>query len=76
MLLPLNRFSVYVLMPADFMAIDVIRAWKDGEYRKTLTPEELAGLPNPADVPGLELSDEELQALSAGLLATRNPTKF
>jgi hypothetical protein len=27
------------------MAIDIARAWKDPEYRKTLTPEELASLP-------------------------------
>ena len=31
------------------MAVDIVRAWKDPEYRKTLTSEELAALPeNPA----------------------------
>jgi mersacidin/lichenicidin family type 2 lantibiotic len=41
------------------MAIDVVRAWKDPEYRKTLTSEELASLPaNPAGAS--EVSDEEL----------------
>jgi mersacidin/lichenicidin family type 2 lantibiotic len=48
------------------MAVDIARAWKDPEYRKSLTPEELANLPpNPAG--GAALSDEELERLSGGL---------
>jgi mersacidin/lichenicidin family type 2 lantibiotic len=31
------------------MTVDIVRAWKDPEYRKTLTPEEWATVPpNPA----------------------------
>ena len=41
------------------MKIDVARAWKDPEYRKSLTPEELKSLPpNPAGTG--ELTEEEL----------------
>src|SRR5882724_1132968 len=33
------------------MSTNIIRAWKDVEYRKTLTPEQLAGLPaNPVEL--------------------------
>jgi len=40
------------------MSVDrIIRAWKDPDYRKSLSPEELAVLPeNPAGVPLAELS--------------------
>ncbi|WP_420644496.1 mersacidin/lichenicidin family type 2 lantibiotic [Candidatus Leptofilum sp.] len=39
--------------------IDPIRAWKDEAYRESLTPEELAKLPdNPAGL--IELSDMDL----------------
>jgi mersacidin/lichenicidin family type 2 lantibiotic len=45
------------------MAIDVARAWKDSEYRKTLTPEELASLPpNPAGP--AHLTEDVLEAIS------------
>ncbi len=48
------------------MAIDIARAWKDPEYRKTLTPEELASLPpNPAGP--AELSENELGEVSGGV---------
>jgi mersacidin/lichenicidin family type 2 lantibiotic len=51
------------------MAVDVVRAWKDPEYRKTLTPEELASLPdNPAGAS--EVPDKDLEAASGGLQAT------
>lgn len=41
------------------MTVDIARAWKDPEYRKSLTPEELASLPpNPAGT--AELTEEEL----------------
>ena len=44
--------------------IDIIRAWKDEEYRNTLSPEELALLPtNPAGI--VELTDEALDDLVA-----------
>ena len=46
------------------MAIDIARAWKDPEYRKTLTPEELATIPpNPAGP--TELTEEQLADVSA-----------
>jgi mersacidin/lichenicidin family type 2 lantibiotic len=44
------------------MKIDIVRAWKDEEYRNSLSNEELAMLPtNPAGC--LELSDAELEAI-------------
>jgi mersacidin/lichenicidin family type 2 lantibiotic len=46
--------------------VDVIRAWKDEEYRLSLTDEERAQLPDhPAGL--IELEDEELKnVLGAG----------
>lgn len=48
------------------MAInEIIRAWKDEEYRENLSEEELALLPeNPAGM--LELTDEALEDVAAG----------
>jgi mersacidin/lichenicidin family type 2 lantibiotic len=47
------------------MAVDVVRAWKDPEYRKTLTPEELASLPeNPAG--DSEVQEKDLEGVSGG----------
>jgi mersacidin/lichenicidin family type 2 lantibiotic len=44
------------------MKIDIVRAWKDEEYRSSLSSEEQAMLPaNPAGV--LELSDAELGSI-------------
>ena len=46
-----------------------IRAWKDPEYRASLTAEELALLPsNPAGL--IDLSDSDLSGISGGLAAT------
>jgi len=48
------------------MAIDIARAWKDPEYRKTLTPDEVASLPpNPAG--DGEMSEKELDGVSGGV---------
>jgi mersacidin/lichenicidin family type 2 lantibiotic len=47
------------------MAIDIVRASHDEEYRKTLTPEELASLPKTAAETG-ELSAEDLAKVSGG----------
>ncbi len=45
--------------------IDVIRAWKDEEYRNSLTPDQLAALPeNPAGF--VELDDQTLEASVGG----------
>ncbi|TLM97727.1 mersacidin/lichenicidin family type 2 lantibiotic [bacterium] len=44
---------------------DVIRAWKDEDFRSTLSSEQLAMLPaNPAGL--VELSDEELLGVEGG----------
>ncbi len=44
---------------------NIIRAWKDADYRSTLSQEELAKLPaNPAGTS--ELSDGELADISGG----------
>jgi mersacidin/lichenicidin family type 2 lantibiotic len=44
------------------MKIDLVRSWKDEEYRQQFSSEELAQLPaNPAGA--LELSDAELEAV-------------
>jgi mersacidin/lichenicidin family type 2 lantibiotic len=46
---------------------NIIRAWKDPEYRASLTAEELALIPsNPAGE--IELSDAELEAVSGAAL--------
>jgi len=48
------------------MTVDIGRAWKDPEYRKTLTPEELASLPpNPAGDSVLDA--EELEKIAGGV---------
>jgi mersacidin/lichenicidin family type 2 lantibiotic len=44
------------------MKIDIVRAWKDDEYRNSLSSEEQAMLPaNPAG--SLELSDADLETV-------------
>jgi mersacidin/lichenicidin family type 2 lantibiotic len=45
--------------------MDIIRAWKDEEYRLSLTEEQRALLPdNPA---GMELSDVDLEGVAGGI---------
>ena len=47
--------------------IDIVRAWKDAEYRETLSKEERALMPNhPAGL--IELTDAELGLVAAGLM--------
>ena len=47
---------------------DIVRAWKDEEYRNSLSPAELASLPaNPAG--SIELSDSDLGKISGGVLS-------
>ncbi len=59
---------------------DIERAWKDAEYRKNLTPEQLDQLPpNPAG--DITLSEEELDSVAGGRLPYRysykcEPTTF
>jgi mersacidin/lichenicidin family type 2 lantibiotic len=44
---------------------DIIRAWKDEEYRNSLSESERAQLPeNPAGL--IELADSELEAVAGG----------
>lgn len=51
------------------MKVDIIRAWKDSRYRGSLSSEEQAMLPeNP--VGQLELTDDELKAVSGGQALT------
>jgi mersacidin/lichenicidin family type 2 lantibiotic len=46
--------------------IDVVRAWKDEEYRSSLTEAQRAQLPeNPAGL--VELTDEEINGVEGGL---------
>lgn len=46
---------------------DVVRAWKDAKYRRSLSTEQLAQLPeNPAGM--VELSDTELDASGAAFI--------
>ncbi len=48
---------------------DVIRAWKDGNYRESLSEEELAQLPlNP--VGDVELSEVDLREIAGGVQNT------
>ena len=45
--------------------VNIIRAWKDAEYRNSLSAAELAALPeNPAGL--VELPDEEMAAVAGG----------
>jgi len=49
------------------MILDILRAWKDPEYRKSLTPAQLACLPeNPAGK--AELSPEDLASVAGGVV--------
>ncbi|MEQ9672110.1 mersacidin/lichenicidin family type 2 lantibiotic [Coleofasciculus sp. G2-EDA-02] len=52
---------------------DIIRAWKDEEYRRSLSKEEQAKLPdNPAGSwEELELDEQMMEALAGGLLSAR-----
>jgi mersacidin/lichenicidin family type 2 lantibiotic len=48
---------------------DIIRAWKDEEYRNSLSQEQRAKLPeNPAGI--VELPDEAMQTVAGGAVNT------
>jgi mersacidin/lichenicidin family type 2 lantibiotic len=48
---------------------DIIRAWKDEEYRNSLSQEQRSQLPqNPAGM--VELSDEAMQNVAGGILGS------
>jgi mersacidin/lichenicidin family type 2 lantibiotic len=49
--------------------VDIVRAWKDEEYRASLSDEQRAALPqSPAELD--ELSDEQLEDIAGGLAGT------
>lgn len=49
--------------------VDVVRAWKDADYRSSLTSEQRDALPpTPANLD--ELSDEELEEVAGGVVVT------
>lgn len=52
--------------------IDVIKAWKDPNYRKSLSAEELAMLPE--SPVGTALDETDMAMLHGGLPPTSNPT--
>ncbi|MEA5513530.1 mersacidin/lichenicidin family type 2 lantibiotic [Nodularia sp. UHCC 0506] len=52
--------------------IDIIRAWKDEEYRQSLSAEQQEQLPaNPAGL--VELNDEDMSSISGGCSKCGNP---
>lgn len=52
---------------------DIVRAWKDEEYRNSLSEEQRAQLPeNPAGM--IELADEEMEAMAGGGKGNRDNT--
>lgn len=54
------------------MSVDIIRAWKDEEYRQSLSSEQLQQLPeNPAGL--IELSDEDMSSVAGGCTTCGNP---
>jgi mersacidin/lichenicidin family type 2 lantibiotic len=48
------------------MTVDIARAWKDPKYRKSLTPEELATLPE-SPVGDVVLTWDELTDIAGGV---------
>lgn len=53
--------------------IDIIRAWKDPEYRASLTEAERASVPaNPAGL--IELDDKEMRSVLGGTGGIMHPT--
>ncbi|MGD1808840.1 mersacidin/lichenicidin family type 2 lantibiotic [Dapis sp. BLCC M126] len=54
--------------------IDIIRAWKDEEYRNSLSEAEKAQLPeNPAGV--IEFDDDDMSSMAGGMAAAHPHTK-
>ncbi|MDD1428529.1 mersacidin/lichenicidin family type 2 lantibiotic [Dolichospermum sp. ST_sed9] len=52
--------------------LDIIRAWKDEEYRNSLSAEQQEQLPaNPAGL--VELNDEDMSSVSGGCTTCGNP---
>lgn len=55
--------------------LDVIRAWKDAEYRMSLSEDERAGLPAHPAGP-IELTDVELDGVAGGFWSIPRPSIF
>ena len=53
------------------MKINVIKAWKDEEYRSTLTAEQLNSLNNPVE--SVSLTDEEMENVNGGTYGSSFP---
>ena len=54
---------------------DIIRAWKDEDYRNSLTEEQKSQLPeNPAGV--VDLNDEITEKVSGGYIRAKLPREF
>jgi len=52
--------------------LDIIRAWKDEEYRNSLSAEQQEQLPaNPAGL--VELNDEDMSSVSGGCTTCGDP---
>jgi mersacidin/lichenicidin family type 2 lantibiotic len=52
--------------------MDIIRAWKDEEYRNSLSEAERAALPeHPAEL--ITLTDEDLGAVAGGYIGSKRP---
>ncbi|MBS9394247.1 MAG: mersacidin/lichenicidin family type 2 lantibiotic [Dolichospermum sp. LBC05a] len=52
--------------------LDIIRAWKDEEFRNSLSAEQQEQLPaNPAGL--VELNDEDMSSVSGGCTTCGNP---
>jgi mersacidin/lichenicidin family type 2 lantibiotic len=55
--------------------IDIVRAWKDEEYRQSLSEAEIAELPeHPSGL--IELSDEDMAAASGGTHSSSSSTNL
>ena len=55
--------------------IDVVRAWRDEEYRNSLTEQERASLPeNPAGMATVD--DSSLRSITGGAITDRCNTRF
>jgi mersacidin/lichenicidin family type 2 lantibiotic len=69
-----EKFNSLKLRRKTMSNIDIIRAWKDEEYRNSLSEEQRSQLPkNPAGI--VELSDADMEALAGGFsLAPKKPT--
>ncbi|MBV6622466.1 MAG: mersacidin/lichenicidin family type 2 lantibiotic [Rivularia sp. (in: Bacteria)] len=55
--------------------IDIIRAWKDEEYRNSLSEEQLSQLPeNPAGL--VELSNSDMESITGGLYTSNTNVRI